>query len=392
MPYLKSTLMRPLNDGTKSPEEKIDKLYADYRGLTAASSQTPTYQYLNWTVMDKEPSKNDAEDFLDAFARVCAAESKEPEAAALKVERVKAIRLIQSQFVQVNSVTCTQFRHVNRNRFAIELALRVRRPQIIDQGSEVFCGPASLYHGFLKTQPREAALFATNLVDLGKANLRNYTVEPLDSVKNLPMPVHITRLAPVDWILLASLRHHFEPLAELAGLILGQAGAAPLRELTKPGLLVNWLEKMGYQQVRDRTFLESADVNFATWMLDKLSRSSLQTRWFFQSIPQGETNVNQAIQDLTNHCLIFLWAYGDLSSYAPTYDKAAHFQAPTGTPQTELFLDLFPGLHWTLVRKLDMTATHVNMKFHTWGGSREVSYLKADFFRVYRGHISAQVI
>src|SRR5262245_9753261 len=136
MSFLQPNLMVPLNNGRLSAAEKIDTLYDNYRLLTAASSTRKTDQYPNWTKTQQEPTQADAEEFLDAFARVCAAESKSVKAAAHKTERVKAIRLIRSQFVQVNSPTCTQFPHVNRHRFAVELALRVRRPEIIDQGSE----------------------------------------------------------------------------------------------------------------------------------------------------------------------------------------------------------------------------------------------------------------
>src|SRR5262245_31681452 len=99
MPYLKFTLMDPLNNANLSPEEKIDSLYTDYRTLTAHDPQT-TNPYPHWVSGRKEPRQNETEEFLDAFARACAAESKKPEAAALKVERVKVIRLIRNQFVQ----------------------------------------------------------------------------------------------------------------------------------------------------------------------------------------------------------------------------------------------------------------------------------------------------
>jgi hypothetical protein len=355
-----------------------------------------TDQYPDWTATDKEPDKTDTEAFLTAFATECANEGKAGAAATLKTNRVMAIQFIRDYFVQVNSPTCMQYPYVNRYRFAIELALRIRRPALIDQGSEVFCGPASVYHGFFKTQPGEAAQFACNLVDYGRARLRGYTLEPLSSVKDSPMPPTIEYLAPVDWVLLATLRHHIEPLAELASRFMGEKKASPLRELTKPALLASWLQKMGYKPVHDRTFLIPDDVNNPTWILDGVSRYSLPSTGL-KTRKQQEDDLALAtleLNDPLHPCLIFLWGYGQLSEFAPLAPKSklVPFPTTTKTPDTEKFWEIFPGLHWTLVRKLHPTGTHVELKFNTWGQTRAVSYPRDQFFHVYRGHVSAQIL
>jgi len=147
-----------------------------------------------------------ADDFVKWFRVQMAQEAKDPDVKSKRLEALYEIRA----FIAVGSPKCTAFAHVDRHQFAVELALRVRKPRSIAQnyanasGGVNMCGSNMMIIDFAKRDPLAFARFAMALADRGTGMLWHATVTPEPQIRNIEAP---SRLAPVDFVLLASLRY-----------------------------------------------------------------------------------------------------------------------------------------------------------------------------------------
>lgn len=375
--YLEEAVLAPLRSTVGSAEGRVDKVYAEYAELTDDEPMA------KWSATEEHPSRQDALDFLQAFGTATTAEAKKD--TGLQALRGQALQDIGDFVTKVQGDQCPAFPHIHPHRLAIELALRARRPRAVNQRNTVLCGAAAILSASFKTDPGRTLRFVLDLVRLGKGTLRGYTLEPYGCVKDEPPPTRF-EMAQVDWVMLASLRYHFEPLAALVGMTLGQGAADPLRQLTKPGLLYSTLQNMGYTRLADRTFGRE------TFTRNAQVASAVTRAWMHgqTETSRGEANLQLAIDDLRKGRLIFLWGYGELTTRSPVRD-------PQGTPYPDIHGKPvkkndsigFPELHWTLVRKLALHGDKVQLRHYSWGDAREASFPKADFFNVYQGHVMA---
>ncbi len=378
MPTLKEAVRDPLDaTGGGTPEQRIDAVYTNYQSLPRKHAKRP------WSGSRPEPLQQDAIDFLDLFGGLAAAEAKR--AAQLQVSRGVALDRIRGFVNRTYGTGCRAFPHINPYRFAIELALRARRPSVVNQQETVLCGAAGIVSAHFKTDPVQAVNFAIDLVETGSGTLRQYLISPNGHVREEPPPERF-KMAQVDWVLLASLRYHFEPLAALIGIFSAEA-ADPLRQLTKPGLLFSTLTRMGYSTIEDRTFgLDGFSTS--TKIASAITREGMHGQ---SESSRGEANLQKAAADVALGKLVFLWSYGQLTEKTPLRVKNAAFPAATNAHQLQPVVDSigFPALHWTLVRKLDVLPSNVRIRHYSWGNAREASFPKADFLRVYQGHVMA---
>ncbi len=375
-----TTLKAALIDTLANPNalvtaaDRIDAMYAAYQQLAAGAP---------WDNGKPEPLSADALDFLGRLRGATAAETKKPGAATLQADRGVALGQIETWVQGAVGTACGAFPHINPFRFAVELALRVRRPSAVNQERTVLCGAAGILSAYFKTDPKRATQFALDLVDHGSGQLRQYVIEPVGAVRNQAPPTRFG-MAPVDWVMLASLRYHFEPLAELIGLF-SATTADPLRQLTKPALLYSALSNMGYATVNDRTFGLSS-FSAVTQLASAITRYGMHAG---SEPTQGDANLQLAASDVAAGKLVFLWAYGDLTDETPVRSKATPYPNAANTPQREVDAITFPKLHWTLVRKLIVTPTEVKIRHYSWGNAREATFPKAEFLHVYQGYVVA---
>jgi hypothetical protein len=365
---LEEALIKPITPQTDI-KQWIDDVYTDYLDVVQTHNGNPPWS----TRGVQEPSRQETMQFLRDF--INATQQEQRTDTGLQSLRVQALRYIKNYVKNSTDAGFHGFPNIDQFRFAIELALRVRRPRVIDQCRAVLCGSAAVLQGFFKTDPVGAANFALHLGHYGWAMLKDKLVDPPSLVKSTTN--HFDE-SPVDWCMLASLRYHFEPLATGLKLIKGSEAADPLRQYTKPGLLAAWLRKMGYTKVKDRTF-GSENFSLFTKGVNKLSRYPMHDS--SQSKKVGEVNLDKAIEDLNLGCLVFLWAYASLSQVA--------LGQRTGPPVQETTTEGFPALHWTLVRKLQKAGNQVTIRLYTWGASTDAGFDKDDFLRVYLGHVMA---
>ncbi len=377
MATLKEAVLDPLDAATGTAESKVDYAYAMYEWVL---NQTPVP---DWDTAQTEPLQADALNFLSKFKGAVAGEGKKTGAQALQGDRGTALSTIEAWVKTAAGTSCKAFPHINPYRFAIELALRARRPRSINQRSTVLCGAAGILSAYFKTDPKRATQFALDLVDDGAGMLRQYRIEPQGRVKNDPPPKDF-KMAPVDWVLLASLRYHFEPLAELIGLF-STAQADPLRQLTKPGLLYAMLQNMGYTTVADRTFgLDTFST--LTQVASAITRYGMHGQ---SEASRGDANLKLAELDVNAGKLVFLWSFGDLTNFSPVRKKHKPFPARSDTPAKEFDGIGFPALHWTLIRKLVVGSTDVKIRHYSWGNAREATFPRDEFLEVYQGHVMA---
>ena len=370
--YFKSKVFGPLSEG------KIDKAYLGYRQLQQINA-TP-----QWDVYQPDPLKEDAKNFLKAFRLEVSRETKKAQAEVLQRERDIALKRIEEFVDDQMSSSCKAFPLVNAYRYAIDLALRVRRPRIIDQRETALCGPVAIMCAFFKTDPKAATEFALSLVENGSGDLRQYKIDSPDHLKNKRPPDRF-KMAPVDWLLLTSLRYHFEPLAAMLGRLTSKESVDSLRQLTKPGLLTALLREMGYKEVIDRTF------GFETFpavakIADALTRYPLHGS---SGTLRGKANLDRAELDLDRGMLVFLLAYGDMEGEAKVRRKSRSFPK-VDKELTPSYDDMgFPVLHWTLVRKLTVAAGYVSIRIYSYGRAREATFPLEQFLKIYFGYVMA---
>jgi hypothetical protein len=314
--------------------------------------------------------------FLTEFADRCAAEGKTDE--ELRDARVDAIRGL-IEFVDGGG-PCGAFPNTSRQRFAAELALRIRRPSVINQKDTVLCGPVSFLQAYFKTEPVAAKNFAIALATNGTAQLKNRRVTANERVLGAN-PTDF-QMADVDWILSASLRYHFDFLGEILR-------EERFHQLTKPGLMVHWLRRMGYHHVRDRTF-GGENFPLLTRTLNKMSRFHMHSRdrFLYQT---EETNLRRAQHYLDQGHLVWIWAYGEMGQRSTEYEKGEDYTRRTIPRDFQRNEGGFPLLHWQFVRKLTVTQDRVLIKFYTWGVVKSADFRLDRFLLAYRGHVSARL-
>lgn len=116
------------------------------------------------------------------------------------VAQVRAFEIVEA-FVQ--RADRGAFPNVNRKEVAQGLVSRIKRPELIDQGSNNLCGPAAFMHCMARQDPAGYAQFVVALYDRGYAQLGGLEIRPSTSFRFDHKP---DGTAAVDWIALGSLR------------------------------------------------------------------------------------------------------------------------------------------------------------------------------------------
>jgi len=122
---------------------------------------------------------------------------------------------------------------------------RVNDPHKQNQGAASLCGPAAFFYCVLNYKPELYVQYVIDLFTTGKARIGSLKVEP-----SLPCRVYqppTDKIAPVDWIALASLRDSENTIMDYSSADDTTAG------ITRPGTLAGWLRDIAYQGVRDDT-------------------------------------------------------------------------------------------------------------------------------------------
>ncbi|HVU46901.1 MAG TPA: hypothetical protein VHD85_12280 [Terracidiphilus sp.] len=312
------------------------------------------------------PNNQQLTTFLGILDTIIATETKKSGLGAKETAQVDARRdaigLILN-FVHTGPVTGA-FSHIDRNIFCFQLALRVRRPKIIDQDQTTLCGPVALVVDVAKRDPVKYVRMALDLFETGRAYWGTKELAPGIIVRQ-----GYNRLTPkADYIVLASIRDAW-------AIILESDTIRNIFTLTKPGALCQFLEDAGYTEVMDRTFF---NMTTPLKILDAITPHPLHGQ-NHQPGDRGIKSLRLAEQEMSIGRSVVLNAAGTLSHIIGG-DPAVPAPGPIDPAAT----------HWTLLRKLTFIGTtHVAVRLITWGGARQRTIPLNVFLSYYCGYVSA---
>ena len=122
---------------------------------------------------------------------------------------------------------------------------RVKDPHTQNQKAASLCGPAAFLFCVLNFKPELYVQYVIDLFNTGKAQIGSLKVEPSLACRAYKPPAD--KIAPVDWIALASLRDSENPVLHYESADDTTAG------ITRPANIAHWLRAAGYEAVHDDT-------------------------------------------------------------------------------------------------------------------------------------------
>jgi hypothetical protein len=287
------------------------------------------------------------------------------------------------------------FKEVNAYRAGIQLAARLRRPRILDQGKCGFCGPASILVEVAKRTPDFYIEYATSLIQYGAGNLR------VDHCRAFPLQLPPTAacdwhsgaraLPEVDYVTLRAMR----TIAEF--LLKGDPDQPafhidqPDSHATSPEQIALLLQNAGYTDVRDCT------VNWygagRAGLFDKVTmRSNLEALIREKAVDPNHRVVmmliNVALADLPR----LLQPYPALQKLGYSDQKLFVEAQKTHRPWQERWAPTrLTELHWITLRSIELSGDQVVMKSVTWKGNPTLT-LEVDLFcGFYYGYVIGTV-
>ena len=335
------------------------------------------YSLFDWG----QPSAKDVSRALNSLAQWVKGETKAVTTGPASPDsRAKLIRDIRDYMATTRHPA---FHDIDPGVYAIQLALRVRRPRSIDQGATGLCGAVSAAYTFAKTRPAEYMKFGLDLFFDGRAKFGQLQVAPSQKIKsNYSLRKDKIPWA-VDYVVLVSLREcTFTSDAIGIDLIRGAD------ETVLPGRLAQWLRDAGYKNVEDHTFFGKNQqavvsafaaqigqpVHFGNATGDALAKQN--------RLKNAKTNLASASQAFAMGKMVFLFSDGEIGHKLAAGISGAMTEqrGPTGLGDH----------HWMAVKKLTIPASNVvTLKAVTWGKSLEGSYDLDAFVSRYNGYLVA---
>ena len=141
----------------------------------------------------------------------------------------------------------TAFPNIPRTKVVGGLRLRLSTDgaKFIAQKGSSLCGPAAVMFCVANRNPEMYAQYVMDLYDKGEAQFGTLTVKPGEACRNYDPK----RIAPVDWIALASLRDSENRYMDYAS-VDNDAAA-----ITLPSTIKSWFQAAGYSQFYTSTQL-----------------------------------------------------------------------------------------------------------------------------------------
>jgi len=159
------------------------------------------------------------------------------------------------------------FPSIARADIVTGLRERVADPLKQDTSSVNLCGPAALFYCLLQDNPDLYVKYVIDLYTTGEASLGKLKVKPGKDCRNCRPDK--SKVAPVDWVALASLRDSENTILDFDSVDTGAGG------ITMPHSLVSWFTACGYSQVRSDT---NVFVTKGRSDIDTASQLQLQSR------------------------------------------------------------------------------------------------------------------
>ncbi|MBV8793178.1 MAG: hypothetical protein JO237_14145 [Pseudolabrys sp.] len=139
------------------------------------------------------------------------------------------------------------FPHIGEARLVAGMIERVNDPTKQNQAAASLCGPAAFLYCLLNAHPEQYVQYVVDLYLTGKARIGSLKVEPSVDCRYYAPPAD--RIAPVDWIALASLCDSENTTLTYSSVDDTAAG------ITMPHSLAHWLGAAGFSGVKNDTNL-----------------------------------------------------------------------------------------------------------------------------------------
>jgi hypothetical protein len=268
------------------------------------------------------------------------------------------------------------FTGVSPSKFAFQLALRVREPNLISQGDLGLCGANAAVIHFAKTNPIGYVDLGIQLMKTGKGMFGQSKVEPNDTLKS---GVTKLRLEEADYVVLASVRGS----AGFMDWAFGNSKEGIAEGMTEDDV-IKLLKQAGYTEVEDHA---ASFKLFSSW----------------------DENLALAAQRVSLGRLVIVGIHGDLVRTMKSDKKKQVDSLPsTNEPEERAKAEaarkpgsgkvdppvksvLTPTNHWVLVSKLVVSGEEVTIKLYSWGESLNRTMPRKNFLSCYGGFVCARL-
>jgi hypothetical protein len=146
--------------------------------------------------------------------------------------------------------------HLDRDEVGVGMLMRIAYPSSLDQNKTNLCGPASVVFNLLRDRPGAYARFAIDMYERGEAKMVDISIKPTGDLLNYSPPHW--KIAPVDWLTLASIRNSNDWFIHYDSVDGEFSGA------TTPMELAYWFTRAGYSNVKE-------DANFVRHQRDTVN-------------------------------------------------------------------------------------------------------------------------
>jgi|SRR5579863_9307425 len=318
-------------------------------------------------------SAKELSDFIDLLLEIDTHESK-----SQSDLRQRAWKLIKA-FI-ANPPNPPQFANVDVLKFAFQLALRVREPQLIAQGNLGICGANAVVVYHARQDPHDYAQLGINLMTTGQGKFGQKKLEPNPNVK---AGFNTVQLAEADYVILTAVRGSATLVEKVLRTQGKKARALGIGAGLAPGAVTEILRAAGYTHVEDH----SHDFSTTNWNKN-LAKAKQRVEEGYLVMFSINAKLAQAMVDDKAMELSSLDVSGD------TWEKSL---ATASSGKGELLHPLpsrpiVYSNHWVLVRKFVITEKEsITIKLYSWGESvkRTIPYKK--FLDYYDGFISAKL-
>jgi hypothetical protein len=147
---------------------------------------------------------------------------------------------------------------------------RVANPKKIDTSNVNLCGPAAFFYCLVNDDPEAYVKYVIDLYTTGKGMLGKLEVTPGSDCRHHRPDK--SKIAPVDWVALASLRDSENSFFDFDSDDIGAGG------ITMPHSMKKWMKACGYDHIRDTT---SVWVLSSASDFDAINHLYFQGRWVF---------------------------------------------------------------------------------------------------------------
>jgi hypothetical protein len=332
-----------------------------------------------------DPTYSEVAEFLTTFGAYIQDETKKDGLSKDVHKSGQRLEAIDSIKKWISANPRSVFTGINPAPFAFKLALRARKPQLIQQNGSRMCGPVGLLATYGKFDPKGFAQLGMNLLSAGQGSFKNLVLQPGTHILH-GFPTQKASLPSVDYVLLVSLRKCCDVGS------LGSMGNVH-NETTTAGSLCQMLADAGYTDVQDHTFLDHGGGFFEPGpKLIEMAQNALQQKVFYADRApkaKGEEarkkNLQKAASELQSGRFVLIQSHGDISIYVR---DGGTFGITNFTNAMSRTLNR----HWTAARKIEFRQNdqQVFLRLVTWGGRYDREIAWADFHPRYEGYVSAK--